>query len=254
MQDAVISGGGVLVVAQGPGVRQAARGHDLSGEHIGDGSRVLAGQPHEHHRAELPSVVPQLQESGGVEQQHGPGEVPDDLIHQGFLLVGEEDRAGLRQHVAALAGHPGQDHDRRATGFGKGRHLGVGQGHLRIKAALGFHKVLHAEILMGQAPFPVFPGQILIYMDPGSCCHALQKGDGIDVVDISGAGAAFDGVDLSHAEQCDFRGGFRRSGQGQNAPGVLQQDHALGSQAAAERCVFYHARGWFHGSSLRFVF
>ena len=167
-------------------------------------------------------------------------------IHELFLALGEIDHAGLGLHIRALTGYPGQNHNGRIIAHGKAANLLSGQGHFLIIIPLGHHKALHAQILMGQAPGAIFPCQKAVRLQRRAVFHALQQGDGLEIVYVAGAGAALDGIDLAHAKQRNGNRLFTAAQQRQGVSYILQQHHALRRKCPSCGCILGHTCRCFH--------
>ncbi len=92
---------------------------------------------------------------------------------------------------------------------------------------IGHVKILfHTAVGVLQRPVAVFAGQKRIRLQPGTGGDAVQHIGGAEHVDVAGAGAALDGVDLADAEHGHLHRRVAR--QGQRILDILQQHHAVG--------------------------
>ena len=229
---AEVAGGGVVLVAAGDRVGQAAAGLVGAGQDAGDGAPALhAAAPGQQEGVHAQLLGPgQVDDIAGHDHGDGALEGPGGGLQEGALVVGEVVGARFEGGLAVLPGGPPDDDDgggRAGRGGGDGvaqplvqRHLGEAQGPAAPLGA-GVDGVGLAPGL-GQGGEGGVDGDALLPQG------VEEVGDvrGVDVA--AGAVADGDPVLLDPAQHGDGRGGV----QGEGVVLVAQQDGAAHRQEA----------------------
>ena len=228
--------GGIVLIAEGPGIGQPPGGIHLSGQDVRGGVPALAaGLGHEQQRGDLPRIHKGKVDDAADVQQHDEGQAEGGQGFQFPLLpFAQEVVALFRAPVRELAGDPGDHID---DGVGAGGVLpqegqlrqlrnegGMGVVQFpRIAVVPGFPVDRFLAPLFAVGEFFVVTVQVRpVHDGEAGVQQALLHGDGVAGIHVAAAGAALDGVAGAPAVQGELRALL----QGQD-PVVLQQDHAF---------------------------
>ena len=212
----------------GNGVRQAAGGADVAGEHVQHGiAALLTALPDIEHGGRVIFPDPaHVHDVPGVQKHGGPGKIPADQPQHVPLRVREQKAPRLRAVVLILAGGA-PDQNQRGVGFlRRPADQLLGEGHLLLKPGFG------GPALPGIEGVILQPGLIdgrergVQTITPGLFQGVADPDHIVGVDAAAGTGAAFIIMKLGAAEKREALAVTQR----ERLPVIFQKDDALGGR------------------------